>query len=379
MQTWRAAPWTARVGIDCNHCNNVRLEYIERQAIRFVGPMAFSQREGGIPVPARQWLAAFALRMVAVGQYTHAQHRPVPRRHREYLVTNQAAPPSTAVWLWRYDFAVGQLMDVNIHCASIRAIRKGEPLPAWNNAYHGLLRVGALIMEVASRTDGRGYPVEPLAPGRMIPIWPLDIAQSPQLAAGALPFARGMDAASHLSGRQHRDLSGGLAESASLDIASSIHFRAQREPYAHGTRATRVLLASRGRSLALRVFGVLSEDVHIVSAERSRSPVIDDIHEIEQAHTQLLNVTLWPRSATTTTGTSPTLRLHYSPTRRKVRRQLVNSPQRLVGLLRFGLLGSMCRRFDKAGVERPPRRVRSAETAHSATRLISSLPRGVPR
>jgi hypothetical protein len=177
MQTWRAAPWTARVGIDCNHCNNVRLEYIERQAIRFVGPMAFSQREGGIPVPARQWLAAFALRMVAVGQYTHAQHRPIPRRHREYLVTNQAAPPPTAVWLWRYDFDVGQLMDVNIHCASMRAIRKGEPLPAWNNAYHGLLRVGALIMEVASRTDGRGYPEEPLAPGRMIPIWPLDIGR----------------------------------------------------------------------------------------------------------------------------------------------------------------------------------------------------------
>ena len=39
-------------------------------------------------------------------------------------------------------------------------------------------RVGASIMEVASRTDGRGYPVEPLAPGRMIPIWPLILRES---------------------------------------------------------------------------------------------------------------------------------------------------------------------------------------------------------
>ena len=46
------------------------------------------------------------------------------------------------------------------------------------------------------------------------------------------------------------------------------------------------------RSLALPVFGVLSEVVHIMSAEGSRSPVIDDIHEIEHAHTQLNNATV---------------------------------------------------------------------------------------
>ncbi len=179
VTTWEQKAFAATVHIDCNPCNHERLETIEREAIPYIVAMAFNPDDGGgLPLTARRKLAAFALRMFAVTQYTHQTVRPVPRSHREHLVSNHRAPPLiTAVWLWRLAFDPGREFEPSIHGIPIRVARKGETLPAGNNAYHGLLRFGALVMEIASRIDGQPFPVSPVAPDAVIPIWPPDLGR----------------------------------------------------------------------------------------------------------------------------------------------------------------------------------------------------------
>jgi hypothetical protein len=46
---------------------------------------------GGLPLDAQRKIAAFALRMFAVAQYTHPTTRPIPRTHREHLVTHRSS------------------------------------------------------------------------------------------------------------------------------------------------------------------------------------------------------------------------------------------------------------------------------------------------
>jgi hypothetical protein len=100
---WDALPFDSTVGIDCNVCNNQRLRGIEVEAAPWVWGMARGFRDPtALPPTAQGQLAAFALRMVTVGQYTQPRLRPVPRAHREHLVTQRthrrwlAAGPSTS-------------------------------------------------------------------------------------------------------------------------------------------------------------------------------------------------------------------------------------------------------------------------------------------
>jgi hypothetical protein len=172
LESWRAGVFTARVRIDCDTCNNVKLETIEREAWPFVASMAFAEGAGVLSLTAQRMVAAFALRMFAVAQYTHPQARPIPRHHREYLVTQGSAPPRTEVWLWTCAFA-GEALNPDINAASMPVARKGEALGGMANGYRGILRIGRLIIEIASRTDGMSFPMLPGRVRTYLRVWPI--------------------------------------------------------------------------------------------------------------------------------------------------------------------------------------------------------------
>lgn len=173
LRTWDAAPFSTRIRLDCATCNNEHLRTIEVDAMPYIVPMATGRADGGIPLDGQRKVAAFGFRMFAVGQYTHPEARPIPRAHREHLVQHHSPPLRTEIWLWNIAFDP-DLLEPTIHCVAMPIADVGERLTSEPNAYHGLLRIGSLIIEVASRTDGRPYPLLPRASNRFIRIWPMD-------------------------------------------------------------------------------------------------------------------------------------------------------------------------------------------------------------
>jgi hypothetical protein len=173
-ETWEADAFSTTVRIDCGNCNHHVLRQIEDDAIiPYIAPMLFGQSGAGLHLTAQRKIAAFALRMFAVSQYTHPRHRPIPRHHREYLVTHRSPPPLTEVWVWMCVPGNNDAILPDIFCASVAVSGKGERFSGRVNSYHGILRIANLVIEIASRTDGLAYPVVPDAPGAYLRIWPM--------------------------------------------------------------------------------------------------------------------------------------------------------------------------------------------------------------
>lgn len=170
---WDGPPFQSTVGIDCNDCNNEQLRKIERAALVWVVGMARGLRPvKPLLLDTQRKLAAFTLRMVAVSQYTHPELRPVPRSHREHLVTHRAPPPMVDVWLSYYE---GHDAVFRIQGMPLGVSGPNERPPIGPNAYHGFVRMGHLILEIASRTDGPfPYPLPKPDSRTFIPIWPIE-------------------------------------------------------------------------------------------------------------------------------------------------------------------------------------------------------------
>ena len=172
--TWEGPPFTATARIDCHPCNHERLERIEREAAPVFAHVARGTLpRSGIRVNAQRKLAAFALRMVAVGQYTHATQRPVPRNHREHLATNLSPPPRMEVWAFcceQHDV----FETVHLQAGAFVMARPGESFPPWPNAYRGILRFGNLVIELAARYDGSAFPAIPTDARAFMRLWPID-------------------------------------------------------------------------------------------------------------------------------------------------------------------------------------------------------------
>jgi hypothetical protein len=170
-----AVAFTATVNIDCNTCNNQRLESIERDASPYVKAMALALTAQALPPDAQRRIAAFALRMFAVSQYTHPRTRPVPRRHREHLVMHQAPPDEVHAWIWGYNGRDVRAPQVRGSAQLIAA--PGERLPKWANAYRGILRIGHLVIEMATRTDGIPFPFLTGVSEGALCIWPPEVGR----------------------------------------------------------------------------------------------------------------------------------------------------------------------------------------------------------
>jgi hypothetical protein len=175
--TWHAPAFTTRVKIDCHACNHDRLEKIERQAVPYIVPMARGvPAPGGLQLDAQRKVAAFALRMIAVGQYTHPQLRPVPRNHREHLMLNLSPPQRMEVWAFCCE--IGDLRGaIHLQAGTQRLARPGERLPDWANAYRGILRIGHLVLELAARNDGQTFPAIHQDSRAFVRLWPVDFTR----------------------------------------------------------------------------------------------------------------------------------------------------------------------------------------------------------
>jgi hypothetical protein len=126
--------------------NNQRLRGIEVEAAPWVWGMARGFRQPtALPPTAQRQLAAFALRMVAVGQYTRPQLRPVPRAHREHFVTHRTPPPLVGCWAFYCEGndATFRVLSPTSVCANVprashrRRIgpdRRAEAVPRTNRA-----------------------------------------------------------------------------------------------------------------------------------------------------------------------------------------------------------------------------------------------------
>jgi len=173
-RTWDAEAFSTTVRIDCGNCNHHILRRIEDEAIiPFIAPMLYGQSGAALHLTAQRKIAAFALRMFAVSQYTHQRARPIPRHHREYLVTHRSPPPLAEVWVWRCVPETNDAILPDIVCGSLRVSGKGERFSGRVNAYHGILRIAHLVIEMAARTDGLAFPLLPVAPGAYLRIWPM--------------------------------------------------------------------------------------------------------------------------------------------------------------------------------------------------------------
>lgn len=172
---WVQPPFRIRRKIDCAKCNNERLRDIEVAAAPWIWRMAQGIGEPtALDLPTQQKIAAFALRMAAVGQYIGPDLRPVPRSHREHLVANGSPPPLVEVWAYLYS-GIDWAFRVETTPQAIAAA-PGEPVPSEPNAYFGLIRMGRLVLEIAAMTAGGGlipYPFHPPSFRSYTPIWPL--------------------------------------------------------------------------------------------------------------------------------------------------------------------------------------------------------------
>jgi hypothetical protein len=66
----------------------------------------------------------------------------------------------------------------------------GQAQPNEPNAYHGLVRMGHVVIELGVRTDGLPYPLRPPDSRTFIPLWPLEVDRT-----GIWPPARMLTAA----------------------------------------------------------------------------------------------------------------------------------------------------------------------------------------
>jgi hypothetical protein len=173
-RTWQGPAFESTVTIDCAMCNNKHLRRIEREAAIWIFGMARGvRRPTPLHLETQRKLAAFALRMTSVAQYTGPDLRPIPRSHREHLVIHRTPPPAVEVWLSYYagdDWA----WRVQTTPQGISA-GPGQSLQPGPNAYYGFLRVGHVVLQIAARTDGLPYPFRPRDPDIYIPIWPIEI------------------------------------------------------------------------------------------------------------------------------------------------------------------------------------------------------------
>jgi hypothetical protein len=172
-QTWQGPLFSATVRVDCGPCNNKHLERIEREAKPFLARMAYGLSVD-LSLTMRRKLAAFGLRMVAVGQYLN-ESRPIPRYHREHLVQHRAPPPAVEVWLWKCTVQVPRVLGVYLHSLHIGAV---PPFSAMPNGYRGLTRLGQLGIELAARIDGGPFPFVRGVVDSFVRIWPLDLSRS---------------------------------------------------------------------------------------------------------------------------------------------------------------------------------------------------------
>lgn len=169
---WDAPAFNSTVAIDCKACNNQHLRRIEKDAATWIWGMTRGiRRRTLLTLTTQRKLAAFTLRMVAVGQYTRPQLRPVPRAHREYLITHRAPPPLVEVWAFYYE---GNDQVFRIQAGPQGISGPGES-PVGPNAYRGVLRMGHLVLEIAARTDNLPYPFRPPDPRTFIPLWPIEL------------------------------------------------------------------------------------------------------------------------------------------------------------------------------------------------------------
>jgi hypothetical protein len=173
---WTGRPFASTASIDCHPCNHRRLERIEAEAI----PLFVAMARGALPksgiLPNNQRkLAAFALRMVAVGQYTDANTRPVPRAHREHLAQNASPPSRVEVWAFCCEHGEVGIDTIELLGSSQRFAGMGEGIPHRANSYRGLLRFGRIVLELAARSDGGTVPVIPPDSRAFLRLWPLDL------------------------------------------------------------------------------------------------------------------------------------------------------------------------------------------------------------
>lgn len=173
LSTWDAPPFSTKVPIDCARCNSDILRTIEREALRYIQPMALGAGVGGVPITARQKLAAFALRMFSVGQYTHPSARPIPRHHRELLISDHAPPLRAEVWAWAHS---GTDISAWLQAGAAQVMWPGEAVPLGANSYRGILRIGHLVLEMAARTDGQTFPLIPSDRDAFLRLWPLNLS-----------------------------------------------------------------------------------------------------------------------------------------------------------------------------------------------------------
>jgi hypothetical protein len=193
-QEWLGAAFSAKVRIDCRKCNHERLKRIENDALPYFAAMAASPT-GNWPLQpdAQRKVAAFALRMFAVTQYTHPSGRPVPRAHREHLASHRSPPPLVEVWAMGYGGA--NTDRVHTQAGASRLAGPGEPMPDRSNAYRGIMRFGHLVLEVAALTDGRAFPFLPEDDRIFLRLWPIEFDR-----VGIWPPSRMLDDAD-LAGR----------------------------------------------------------------------------------------------------------------------------------------------------------------------------------
>jgi hypothetical protein len=169
---FNARAFSAKASIDCGRCNHELLNAIENEALPYVAAMASNIGTFPLGLVAQRKIAAFAFRMFAVTQYTHPAVRPIPRNHREHLVTHRAPPQRAEVWAMGYQ---GNREKVYVTCGGARLAGPRERLPDRANAYHGILRFGRLILEIAALTDGRPFPLLPDDPRSYLRLWPIEL------------------------------------------------------------------------------------------------------------------------------------------------------------------------------------------------------------
>ena len=177
--TWSAKAFSTQARITCHDCNHVRLRGIEEEALELFSALAATDPSNATSITtlssiAQRQLAAFALRMFAVTQYTNGTSRPVPRWHREHLVQHRSPPQHIDMWAFA---CAGATPEIRMQCGASRVAGPGEPLPLGANAYRGVLRFGSLVVEVAAMWSPRPFPIRPQDRRLYVPLWPLVIGR----------------------------------------------------------------------------------------------------------------------------------------------------------------------------------------------------------
>jgi tetratricopeptide (TPR) repeat protein len=175
--TWRSDVGKGERAISCPRCNHEALEAIERAARPYVVEMARGEGEGPLDFAAQRAVSAFALRVLSVAQFNFRGQDHVPSEHRAFLVEHGEPPTDVGVWLLRYQ-------GRNLHSTMIRmppplrVAPSGAQLPESANGYHGVMRIGHLVMEIVAVTFQPAILLVPEDPSAHLRVWPPDAARS---------------------------------------------------------------------------------------------------------------------------------------------------------------------------------------------------------